>query len=299
MVIKPWISAFRLRTLPLSLSSIGMGAFLAAAQGKFNGLIFGLCCLTTILLQILSNLANDFGDTVNGADNARRKGPSRAVQSGAIQVGAMKTAIAVFVVLSLCSGIATLLVAFGMDASLLITFLGLGLLSIVAAVMYTVGRKPYGYAGLGDISVLIFFGLVGVIGSLFLFTKNISSWSFLPALACGFFSIGVLNINNMRDIESDRIAGKLSIPVRIGKKKAGYYHWFLLLGGLLAATIYNLLNFQSPFQFLFLLSLPLFLSIGKAVNERPSEELDPYLKRMALSTLLFVVLFGAGQLISL
>jgi 1,4-dihydroxy-2-naphthoate octaprenyltransferase len=164
--------------------------------------------------------------------------------------------------------------------------------------MYTVGRKPYGYAGLGDISVLIFFGLVGVIGSLFLFTKSIDGWSFLPAIACGLFSMGVLNINNMRDIESDRTAGKLSIPVRMGKKRAGYYHWFLLLGGLLSATIYNLLNYQSPFQFLFLLSLPLFLSIGRAVNEKPSEELDPYLKRMALTTLLFVVLFGTGQLIS-
>ena len=191
MVIKPWISAFRLRTLPLSLSSIGMGAFLAAAQGKFNGLIFGLCCLTTILLQILSNLANDFGDTVNGADNAGRKGPSRAVQSGAIQVGAMKTAIAVFAVLSLCSGIALLLVAFGMDASLLITFLGLGLLSIAAAVMYTVGRKPYGYAGLGDISVLIFFGLVGVIGSLFRSHDYFNNQA-LGGLLLGFWSGAVL-----------------------------------------------------------------------------------------------------------
>lgn len=299
MQLASWISAFRLRTLPLALSSIGMGGFLAAAQGKFDGLIFGFCCLTTVLLQILSNLANDYGDTIHGADHAGRSGPSRAVQSGAIAANAMRNAILVFVLLSLASGIALLLISFGFNVRLLLTFFGLGVLSIVAAIMYTAGKKPYGYAGLGDLSVLIFFGLVGVMGSLFLFTKTIGWWSLLPALACGFFAMGVLNINNMRDIESDRQAGKFSVPVRIGKKKAGYYHWFLSLGGLGAATAYSMWNFQSPYQFLFLLSLPLFISISLAVNQKPSEELDPYLKRMALSTLLFVLLFGVGQLITL
>ena len=297
MNIKLWLSAFRLRTLPLALSSIGMGAFLAAAQGKFDFLIFSLCCLTTILLQILSNLANDYGDTIHGADHAGRRGPSRAVQTGAITAESMKRAIIIFVVLSLGGGIALLLNSFGLDARLLITFFGLGLLSIAAAILYTAGSKPYGYAGLGDLSVLIFFGLVGVMGSLFLFTKTIEWRSLLPALACGFFAVGVLNINNIRDIESDRQAGKFSIPVRIGKKKAGYYHWVLSVGGLLAASGYALSDYESPYQFLFLLSLPLFFSISKSINEKPSEQLDPYLKRMALTTLLFVLLFGVGQLL--
>jgi len=298
MQISNWIGAFRLRTLPLALSSIGMGGFLAAVQGQFKGGIFGLCCLTTVLLQILSNLANDYGDTVNGVDHAGRKGPSRAVQTGAISAGSMRSAIVLFVVLSLGSGISLLLVSFGGDVRLLTTFLALGLLSIAAAILYTIGKKPYGYAGFGDLSVLIFFGLVGVTGSLFLFTKTFDWSSLWPAVACGFFSVGVLNINNMRDIESDRDAGKYSIPVRIGKENAGVYHWFLLIGGMTAATVYVVINFQSPIQLLYLLSLPLFISIGRGVNGKPSNALDPYLRRMALTTLLFVVLFGVGQLMA-
>lgn len=297
MEIKSWIHAFRLRTLPLALSSIGMAGFLAAAAGKFSTLIFALCCLTTILLQILSNLANDYGDYVNGADHAERKGPKRTVQSGAIAVGQMKNAVILFSILCLASGIYLLLVAFGIDWNSLLFFFGLGLMCIAAAVAYTVGKKPYGYAGWGDISVLIFFGLVGVMGSLYLFTKEIDGFTILPALSCGVFSIAVLNINNIRDIESDKAAGKYSIPVRIGKENAVRYHWFLLVAGLSAAIVYASLNYQNLFQFLFLLTVPLFIRIGIAVAEKPSEALDPYLKQMALSTLLFVILFGTGNLL--
>ena len=296
-MLKVWLSAFRLRTLPLALSSIAMGGFLAASKGKFTGLIFFLCCLTTILLQILSNLANDYGDSINGADNDGRKGPMRAVQSGAISAQAMKNAVILFVILCLISGVALLLVCFGLNYQLLIVFLGLGILSIIAAIAYTVGKRPYGYAGLGDISVLLFFGLVGVIGSNYLFTKELSAQLILPALTCGLFSVGVLNINNIRDIESDKKAGKNSIAVRMGKSNAALYHWFLLIGGIITALIYSILNYQSAFQFLFLLTTPLLIKIGLAVSNKPASELDPYLKQMALSTLLFVVLFGVGLLV--
>jgi 1,4-dihydroxy-2-naphthoate octaprenyltransferase len=295
--IKVWLSAFRLRTLPLALSSIAMGGFLAASAGKFNGLIFFFCCLTTIFLQVLSNLANDYGDSMNGADHAGRKGPSRAVQSGAISAPTMKKAVILFVVLSLISGISLLLLAFGFNYQLLTVFLVLGILSIIAAIAYTVGKRPYGYAGLGDVSVLIFFGLVGVMGSNYLFTQTFSLPLILPALTCGLFSVGVLNINNVRDIESDQKAGKNSIPVRIGKKMAAVYHWFLLIGGLFATVIYSFINYHSVFQFLFLITVPLLLKIGAAVSKKPSHQLDPYLKQMALTTLLFVLLFGVGLLI--
>ncbi len=293
-----WLHAFRLRTLPLSLSCIGMAGFLAAAAGKFDGMIFFLCCLTTIFLQVLSNLANDYGDSVNGADHAGRKGPQRAVQSGAISSAQMKNAIVLFSVFSLVSGIALLMVSFGANWNAILFFIGLGLLSILAAIAYTVGKKPYGYLGLGDISVLIFFGLVGVMGSYYLFTQQVSINELLPALTCGFFSMAVLNINNVRDIESDREAGKFSVPVRIGKAKASQYHWMLLIGGVLFATIYVFMNFKSYYQFLFLLTLPLFIRNGLAVSKKQSSELDPYLKQMALSTLLFVLLFGIGSLLS-
>jgi 1,4-dihydroxy-2-naphthoate octaprenyltransferase len=293
-----WLKAFRLRTLPLAISCIAMGGFLAVAAGAFDWTIFLLCVLTTVFLQILSNLANDYGDSVHGADSADRKGPSRAVQSGAVSKNQMKTAVIIFILLSFISGISLLLVSFGLQWRAIVFFLGLGVLSIFAAIAYTVGKKPYGYAGLGDISVLVFFGFVGVMGSYYLFTKRVTPFEALPAFSCGLFSMAVLNINNIRDIESDRRAGKFSVPVRIGREWAILYHWFLLLAGLLSAVVYTALTFTSVWQLLFLISLPMFLKNGQAVSSKPSNELDPYLKQMALSTLLFVMLFGLGLVLS-
>lgn len=295
--VKPWLKAFRLRTLPLALSCIAMGGILAASSGAFQWNIFLFSIVTTIFLQILSNLANDYGDSIHGADSADRKGPSRAVQSGAITPGQMKTAIIIFVLLCLASGVSLLLISFGMNWNAIFFFFGLGVLSILAAIAYTVGKKPYGYAGLGDFSVLIFFGLIGVMGSNYLFTKQLNWIQVLPAMSCGFFSMGVLNINNIRDIESDRKAGKFSIPVRIGRESAVTYHWFLLAAGMLGALIYALVTYRAPLQLLFLLSFPFFIVNGLSVQRKSSEQLDPYLKQLALSTLLFVVLFGLGHLL--
>jgi 1,4-dihydroxy-2-naphthoate octaprenyltransferase len=295
---RTWIKAFRLRTLPLALSSIAMGGFLASSAGAFQWDIFLMCVLTTIFLQILSNLANDYGDSIHGADSLDRKGPQRAVQSGAISASEMKAAVVIFVILCLTSGIILLLISFGLDWNAILFFFVLGILSILAAIAYTVGKKPYGYAGLGDVSVLIFFGLVGVMGSYYLFTKQVSWFEILPAFTCGFFSIAVLNVNNIRDIESDKKAGKFSIPVRIGRKNAIVYHWCLLFSGVIAACLYTALTFHSYWQLLFLLSIPLFVKNGMAVSKKPSHELDPYLKQMAISTLLFVLLFGTGLVLA-
>jgi 1,4-dihydroxy-2-naphthoate octaprenyltransferase len=219
------------------------------------------------------------------------------VQSGAISVGQMKNAVILFSLLCLASGISLLYFSFGWNWNALLFFFALGLLCILAAITYTVGKKPYGYAGLGDLSVFIFFGLVGVMGSSYLFTKEIDWANIFPSLSCGFFSMAVLNINNIRDIESDKAAGKYSVPVRIGKRNATMYHLFLLVGGFLSAAVFVSLHYQSPWQFLFLLTLPMLWINGKAVVSLPSEKLDPYLKQMALSTLLFVLLFGIGSLI--
>ncbi len=296
---KAWLSAFRLRTLPLALASIGMGSFLAAAQGAFRLSVFGLCVLTTIFLQILSNLANDFGDSIHGADSVGREGPSRAVQSGAISSAAMKRGIMLFVLLSLLSGLLLLYVALGFHTQTFLFFLILGLLSIVAAIGYTVGGKPYGYIGLGDLSVLLFFGLIGVMGSHYLYSGQLDLLLLLPAMSCGLFSVAVLNVNNIRDIVSDRAAGKLSIPVRIGREKAVVYHWLLIAGGLISALLYSFLSFQSYAQFLFLIAVPLLAKNALAVKKYDSAKaLDPYLKQMALSTLLFVLSFGIGLLLS-
>jgi 1,4-dihydroxy-2-naphthoate octaprenyltransferase len=272
-----------------------MGSFLAASRGSFDGLILSLCISTTIFLQVLSNLANDYGDTMNGADSTEGEGPSRAVQSGAISLASMKRAIGVFILLSLISGISLLYTVFGWDWNSLLFFLGLGVLSIVAAITYTAGRKPYGYAGLGDLSVLLFFGLVGVMGSSYLYMQTIE-WSFvLPAMSCGLFSVAVLNVNNIRDIESDQKAGKYSIPVRLGREKAVIYHWLLIISGIGTSVMFTFLYSQNYWQWLFLLVTPLLIKNAIGVSKNTdATAIDPYLKQMAISTLLFVLLFGVG-----
>lgn len=272
---------------------------MAAAKGTFDATVVGLCVLTTLFLQILSNLANDYGDSKHGADSVHREGPMRAVQAGHIKAEQMKKGMAVFSLLSLVTGLLLLWVAFGTEGILLfLVFLALGLASIWAAINYTAGDKPYGYAGLGDIFVFVFFGLVGVLGTYYLQAQALQPIVVLPALVCGFFSTAVLNVNNIRDINSDTLAGKKSIPVRLGPTKARVYHLLLLAGGVLSAFAYVLLDFRSLWQLLFILALPLVAVNGINVWEKKtSRELDPYLKQMAITTLLFVLLFGLGQVL--
>ena len=298
MPMHPWISAARPRTLPLALASIGMGAFLAASVQQFRWSVFLLSATTTIFLQILSNLANDYGDSIHGADFEGREGPSRAVQSGEITAISMKRAIVLFAVCSLGSGIALLWIALPSNRTTFLMFLGLGMLAIAASITYTAGAKPYGYAGLGDLSVLLFFGLVGVMGSFYLHTLSLRWEHLLPALSCGFFSTAVLNVNNIRDIKTDEVAGKRSIPVRLGRERAVVYHWMLLIAGMLCSVVYVLLDFTSYYQWLFVICLPLLVRNGRAVQRRRTAiELDPYLKQMALTTLLYVASFGIGLLL--
>ncbi|WP_223808813.1 1,4-dihydroxy-2-naphthoate polyprenyltransferase [Rufibacter hautae] len=295
-----WVSAFRLRTLPLSLSCIGMGGFLAAADHLSRWPVLLLCVLTTLFLQILSNLANDYGDTKHGADSQHREGPQRAVQAGQISPGQMRTAIIVFSLLSLASGVGLLWVALGTSGLyLFLFFLLLGIGAIWAAIGYTNGGKPYGYAGLGDISVFFFFGWVGVLGTYFLQTERIFSELLLPASSLGFFSAAVLNVNNIRDIKSDELAGKRSVPVRLGALRARRYHWVLLLAGILCTVVFVWVRVNATFwPWLFLGSLPLLLFNGREVKRRQTPaQLDPLLKQMALSTLCFVVLLGIGLLL--
>jgi 1,4-dihydroxy-2-naphthoate octaprenyltransferase len=291
-----WLHAVRLRTLPLALASIFAGSFLAAWQESFRWEILVLASLTTIFLQILSNLSNDYGDTVHGADSTERQGPVRAVQSGLISLSEMKRAMYLFAVLSLVSGLLLVFIAV-QDWKLFTLFLALGLAAIWAAISYTSGSNPYGYAGLGDLSVFVFFGLLGVLGTFFLHTLSFEPISVIIAIALGCFSTAVLNINNIRDIESDQKAGKRSIPVRIGRKKAIQYNWALILLGnfwLIAFTTitkewYTLLAFLAYF---------LMLKVGVGVQmAKTSAETDPYLKKMAMSTLLWVLLFGIGLLV--
>lgn len=295
-----WIKAMRLRTLPLALASIGMGSFVAAFHHSFRPGIFALCVLTTLLLQILSNLANDYGDSIHGADSQHREGPARQVQSGHISQKEMRNAIVFTSVLALLSGLSLLKMSFGKIDMLFIAFFLLGIAAIGAAVKYTMGRNPYGYAGLGDLFVLLFFGIVGVAGSYYLQAKQLPISVFLPAFSFGLLSTAVLNLNNIRDIQSDKAAGKFSIPVRIGRRYAVAYHWLLLSGAFFLVVVFTVMKYKSPWQFIFLLTLPLFIKNALAVRKyEKASDLDPYLKQLAISSLLFTISFGVGLILTL
>ena len=236
-----WLDAARPKTLPLALVSILTGSVLAYAAGQFSLPISLMAFITATLLQILSNLANDYGDAVKGTDNEKRLGPLRALQSGAVTKEQMKQAIGFNIVLTVISGLILVFYSLSSLESIL-TFIGLGILAILAAIAYTMGSKPYGYVGLGDISVFLFFGLLGVSGTYFLHTGHVDTTLFLPALGCGLLAVAVLNINNMRDIENDRECGKRTVAVRLGQRKAKQYHFILLGGAILAFAAYLLIQ---------------------------------------------------------
>lgn len=294
-----WIEAMRPRTLPLALASIIMGSLLAAADGMLKWPVAIMAGLTAVCLQILSNLANDYGDSIHGADHLERLGPKRAVQSGAISAGAMKRAIIVCTLLAGLSGLIALWLAFALQGLFLfLFFIVLGGAAIWAAVNYTAGKNPYGYAGMGDLFVLLFFGFVGVLGTYFLQAQRFLWLHLLPAASCGLLSVAVLNVNNIRDIGSDKKAGKQSIPVRLGPERARQYHWLLLGTAVLAAVLYVVIIEGSPWRWLFLLLLPFIWRNGNAVaNTHDPLLLNPWLKKSSLLTLTFVIVFGIGQVI--
>lgn len=301
-----WIKAARLRTLPLSLSGIIMGAFIAKWRlygegGTWDWKIFALALLVTLLYQILSNYANDYGDGVKGTDAKRiNEAEARAVASGKITAKQMKNAVILFAALSFIATIALLYVAFIPDyMNEFYIFIGLGVASILAAIGYTVGKKPYGYMGLGDIFVFIFFGLVSVCGSYFLFTKTFSWDMLLPGTAVGMMSMAVLNLNNMRDIESDRLSGKNSFALKIGFKNAMIYEMVLLqLPLLLILTFLGINGFmqeQNYYVFIVMILLfPLSKLRRKILSVKEPKELDQYLKQVGIMTFVMAILTAAG-----
>ncbi|WP_323789061.1 1,4-dihydroxy-2-naphthoate octaprenyltransferase [Psychroserpens sp.] len=297
--IKPWISAFRLRTLPLSVSGIIIGACLAEHNGAFNIFVFIIAILLTISLQILSNLANDYGDGVKGTDNENRVGPERAIQSGAISEHEMMHGIKNNILIVVGLAVALIYTSFGVSHLLLsLLFFLLAGLSIYAAISYTVGESAYGYRGLGDIFVFIFFGLVSVGGSYLLFVKGLDHHVFLPAVSLGLLSTGVLNLNNMRDLDSDKVSNKITFAVKLGKKKAKQYHMFLIGSAIVVSFIFGLLYFSSFYNLLFFIAyVPLCIHMIKINKAKAPNDFDSQLKVLALTTFLFSVLLGVGYIL--
>jgi len=298
MIIKNFIKAARLRTLPLSISGIILVGFLAMSDGLFNGVIFSLAILTTIGFQVISNFANDYGDGVKGTD-AIRIGEERMVSSGKISPKQMKKAILISVILTIIFALFLIYESFGLsNFGYSLLFFVLGIVSIVAAIKYTVGDLAYGYSGFGDIFVFLFFGLLSVLGSYFLFTKEIYFLLTLPAISIGLLSTAVLNLNNMRDYQNDKKSKKNTIVVKIGLKAAKRYHYSLLLLSFISAVSYVVLTFTKTVQFIFLLAyIPLVIHALFVYNNKEELRLDAELKKVALSTFLFSVLLGLGQVL--
>ncbi len=297
--LKTYIQAARLRTLPLSVSGIISGSFLAYAKGFSNWKIVILALLTTIGFQILSNFANDYGDGVKGTDNEDRIGPERALQSGAITKKQLKKTILITALISLILALALIFVSFGTENIVYtLVFFVLGISSIVAAIKYTVGKNAYGYSGLGDLFVLLFFGFLSVVGTYFLFAKTLDWTIFLPGFAVGLLSVGVLHLNNMRDRVSDITANKNTMAVKLGEEKSKRYFYYLIGFSFLFAMFYVNYHYQSPWQFLFIVAyIPIIKQLIRVLKNKVPKELDPELKILALSTFFFAILFGLGQIL--
>ncbi len=293
--MKHWIQAARLRTLPLSISGILVGSAYAYYQHQFEWTIFVLALLTTLSFQILSNFANDYGDGIKGTD-VNRIGEKRLVASGEITAAQMKRAVLINGVIAFVLAVALIFVAFGQENFLYsLVFLLLGVASIGAAVKYTVGTNAYGYSGFGDVFVFLFFGLVAVIGSHFLYAKTIDVKLFLPAISIGLLSTAVLNLNNMRDIENDRVANKNTLVVKMGLKKAKIYHQILLVVAVLSFLSFLLLLHTSVLPIVVLV-LPLSIHIRTIQNSTSYEDFDPELKKVALSTFALSLFFWISLL---
>jgi 1,4-dihydroxy-2-naphthoate octaprenyltransferase len=300
--MKHWIEAARLRTLPLSVSGIIVGSMYALRPTDaietptevFSWKIFALAMLTTLGLQILSNFANDYGDGMKGTDNEDRVGPKRAIQSGVISPAAMKQAIILTSILTLISSILLIYFAFkDTNIGYSLFYLALGILAIASAIRYTVGNTAYGYRGFGDLFVFVFFGLVSTLGVNFLYSKQLDFDLFLPATAIGLLSVGVLNLNNMRDEASDRKSNKNTIVVKIGGEKAKKYHYFLIVSAMVLVLIFAVLSDYRLDQYLFLLAyIPLIKHLSTVYKNQEPRALDPELKKLALSTFALSILLA-------
>ncbi|MGY5451567.1 1,4-dihydroxy-2-naphthoate polyprenyltransferase [Agarivorans sp. MS3-6] len=293
--MKSWLHAARLRTLPLASSSIILGSALALSQQAFSWPVLVLALVTALLLQILSNLANDYGDAVKGVDDDSRVGPQRAIQAGLLSPQQMLRAILVVALLSVVSGLSLLATSLGGHWQAWLGFIGLGGLAIVAAMAYTMGAKPYGYRGFGDISVFLFFGLLGVMGCYYLHTQSMSFTVCLVAAANGLLATAVLNINNLRDFKPDQQAGKLTLAVRLGEQLARYYHLALVFGALLLFAIYIVLQAPTSLAWLYLLPAMALIKVALTVFRHHQHQiLDQQLQATAKLSFVLALVFSAG-----
>lgn len=288
------VASMRLRTLPLSTGGVLLGILLATADFRVDVWVAVLIVLTTVCLQILSNLSNELGDVLHGTDTADRKGPQYGLNGGVLTIGEMKVLIGVFVGLCILFGTMMTLRSFGTLLELtpiLVLLMGAG--AIMGAMKYTLGRNPYGYRGLGDVYVFLFFGLVAVMGGFFVASHTLFWRLLLPGAAVGCFSVGVLNVNNIRDMETDA-PNRVTTAIRLGEKKAKIYQTILIVLGWVLMLAYCQLRMFSWWHYLFVVTLPLYVLHLRGVWQRTGKALDPMLPLLVISTFLFCLLAGLG-----
>ena len=286
----------RLRTLPLSMAGVLLGILLSAANWKIDLLTAVLVVLTTVCLQILSNLSNELGDVLRGTDTAERQGPQYGLNGGGMTIADMKLLIGVFVGLCIVSGTAMTWRAFGTLWDLTaILVLMLGGAAIAGAMKYTLGHNPYGYRAKGDIYVFLFFGLVSVLGAAFVCTKGLGlHWKLLlPAAGIGCFSVGVLNVNNIRDMKTDAV-NRVTVAIKLGLRRARIYQTVLIGLGWACMVAYCLLCWPSWLHWLWVATLPLYILHLRGVWTREDRALDPMLPLLVMSTFALSLLMGLG-----
>ena len=298
MTLKASIKSMRLRTLPLSLAGVILGVTLAADKTDVSPWTAALIFLTTVCLQILSNLSNELGDTLSGTDSADRQGPKYALGSGDMTIGDIKKLILMFIGLCVISGLAMIQVSFGsLFKTESICLEVLGAAAIVGAMKYTLGKNPYGYRGLGDVFVFIFFGLVSVLGGYYVAARELPPLiMLLPASAIGCFSVGVLNVNNIRDMKTDAV-NRVTVAIKLGMKGARIYQTILVTLGWALILVFCAVYDSAPGYFLFLITLPLYIKHLQGVWTRSERALDPMLPMLVISTFFLSILAGAGFLI--
>lgn len=298
MTLKASIKSMRLRTLPLSLAGVILGVTLAADKTDVSPWTAALIFLTTVCLQILSNLSNELGDTLSGTDSADRQGPKYALGSGDMTIGDIKKLILMFIGLCVISGLAMIQVSFGsLFKTESICLEALGAAAIVGAMKYTLGKNPYGYRGLGDVFVFIFFGLVSVLGGYYVAARELPSLiMLLPASAIGCFSVGVLNVNNIRDMKTDAV-NRVTVAIKLGVKGARIYQTVLIVAGWILMPVFCAIYDSAPGHYIFIITLPLYIKHLQGVWTRSERALDPMLPMLVISTFFLSILAGAGFLI--
>jgi len=289
--LKVWLKAVRLRTLPLSVSGILIGNSLCFQHTEFSVTLFVLMLFTAISFQIISNFANDYGDGVKGTDNENRLGPKRVLQQGLLSREILKKGIVIISLISLLLAFVLIFLAFGFNSwNYILIFIGLSFASVWAAIFYTVGNKAYGYYGFGDLFVFLFFGGVSVLGAYFVQLKTFSYPAILLSLMVGFLSVGVLNLNNMRDIDNDAFVGKRTLVVIMGAAIAKKYHLFLLIVSV-SILVYVFSSVSIRFFWIpYLAIIPLIVHFISVLKNSEPKFFDPELKKLSLSIFFLSIL---------